>query len=258
MPRSDGSHPFGRLRSFAALRMTVGLLAVFIPLTGCASKKQATETEKINQWLSQHGGDSQPADYKVNPPDVIQVSAPGISELNEQRVTVRPDGYVSLSLLGDVYVADKTPGEIAEELRKAALKYYDRNIADGLAVQVVEFKSKVVYVFGQVRQPGIKPFGGNDTVLHVLAEAQLGEDAWAEKVVIVRPNEDVNVKQRVTVDLKQMYASGQASQNYVLEEGDVIYVPPTPLARVNATFTKLLAPIRPTLGLLSLGMRGGI
>ena len=241
----------------AASYIVLSLLVLLVG-TGCASKKQATETAKINQWLAQHGGEAQPADYKVNPPDVIQVSAPGITELDEQRVTVRPDGHVSLSLLGDVFVADKTPGEIAEELRKAALKYYDRKIADGIAIQVVEFKSKVVYVFGQVRQPGIKPFGGSDTILHVLAEAQLNEDAWAERVVIVRPHEDVNVKQRVTVDLKQMYASGQAAQNYVLEEGDVIYVPPTPLAQVNATFTKLLQPVRPTLGLLSMGLRGGI
>jgi polysaccharide export outer membrane protein len=240
-----------------AARYIAVSLIVLLAGAGCASKKQATETQKINQWLAQQSG-GQPADYRVNPPDVIQVSAPGITEVDEQRVTVRPDGHVSISLLGDVYVAGKTPGEIAEELRKAALTYYDRNVADGIAVQVVEFKSKVVYVFGQVRQPGIKPFGGNDTVLHVLAEAQLNEDAWAEKVVIVRPHEDVNIRQRVTVDVKQMFATGQATQNYVLEEGDVIYVPPTPMAQVNATFTKLLAPVRPTLGLLSIGMRGGI
>jgi len=63
-------------------------------------------------------------------------------------------------------------------------------------VQVTEFKSKVVYVFGQVDEPGTKPFTGRDTLLDMLGQARLNENAWPQKIVIVRPNEDPSIKQK--------------------------------------------------------------
>jgi polysaccharide export outer membrane protein len=171
-------------------------------------------------------------------------------------VTVRPDGKISLNLVGEVDAADRTPEQIAAEIRQRVRKFYDKERLD-VSVQVAEFKSRVVYVFGQVDEPGTKPFTGRDTVLHVLAEARLNQEAWPEKIVVVRPNEDPNVKQRVTVDVKRMWETGELDQNFVLEEGDVVYVPPSPLAQVNRTFDRLLSPIRPTLGIFSWVRFGG-
>jgi len=79
----------------------------------------------------------------------------------------------------------------------------------------------------------------------VLAAASLNDDAWPQKVVLIRPNEDANVRQKVTIDLKQMYMDGKTDQNYVLEEGDLVYVPPSPLAEFRITFERLMAPILP-------------
>jgi protein involved in polysaccharide export with SLBB domain len=233
----------------------ISVLAMML-ICGCASKKAAIANDQINMWLAGRQTANLPVDYRVQPPDVLLIQAPRMSELKEERVTVRPDGKISLNLLGDVMVADMTPAEIARKLRQLALKFYEKDAAE-VFVTVVEFKSKVVYVFGQVKDPGIKPFTGRDTLLDMLGQAGLNENAWPQKIVIVRPNEDPNIKQKVTVDVKTMWQTGDVKDNFMLEEGDVIYVPPSPLAQANTTFTRLLSPLRGTLELIGTAVRFG-
>ena len=223
---------------------------------GCASKKEAVANDQINQWIVGRKAMELPVDYRVQSPDVLLIQAPRMSELKEEKVTVRPDGKISVNLLGDVFVADMTPAEISRKLRQLAMKFYEKDAAE-VFVTVVEFKSKVVYVFGQVDEPGIKPFTGHDTLLDMLGQARLNENAWPQKIVIVRPNEDPNVHQKVTVDVKTMWQTGDVKDNFMLEEGDVIYVPPSPLAQANTTFTRLLSPLRGTLELIGTAARFG-
>jgi len=223
---------------------------------GCASKKEAMNNNQINSWLAGRQAALLPMEYRVESPDELLILAPRIPELNNEKVTVRPDGKITLNLLGDVLVADMTPAEIGKKLRQMALKYYTKDAAD-VMVQVTEFKSKVVYVFGQVDEPGIKPYTGRDTLLDMLGQARLNDNAWPQKIVIVRPNEDPNIKQKVTVDVKLMWQTGDVKDNFMLEEGDVIYVPPSPLAQANATFNRLLSPLTGTLQLLGTAARFG-
>jgi polysaccharide biosynthesis/export protein len=228
--------------------------------SGCASKKAVNEVGQINQWLARREAADMPFEYRVQSPDVLFIQAPRIPEIHNERPIVRPDGKITLNLVGDVEVAGLTPGEIGRKIRQLALKFYDKDAAE-VMVQVAEFKSKVVYVFGQVDEPGIKPFTGKDTVLDVLGQARLNENAWPQKIVIVRPHDDPNVKQKVTVDVKTMFQTGNVRENFMLEEGDVVYVPPSPLAKANMTFTRLLSPLHGTLSLLGQAARisaGGI
>lgn len=234
----------------------ISMVLLLLIGAGCASKKAAVANDQINQWLAKRQTADLPVDYRVQSPDVLLIQAPRMAELKEERVTVRPDGKISLNLLGDVLVADMTPAEIARKLRQLALKYYEKNAAE-VFVTVVEFKSKVVYVFGQVHDPGTKPFTGRDTLLDMLGQAGLNENAWPQKIVIVRPNDDPSIHQKVTVDVKTMWQTGDMKDNFMLEEGDVVYVPPSPLAQANTTFTRLLSPLRGTLELLGTAVRLG-
>lgn len=224
-------------------------------LTGCAGKG-VSENEKLNRWLATREQELPPAIYHVQPPDEIQIIAPNIKELHLQKQTVRPDGFVSLNLIGDVYVAGLTPDEIAQLLRKLAKPYYDVNLLE-ISVQVVEFKSKRIYVFGQVREPGTKPYTGSDTVVRVLAQAQLDDTAWPQKVVVVRPSDDPARRQKVTVDLRRMYQTGNIAGDYLLEAGDIIYVPLSPLSELDQRVKKLLGPLVPAAG-VGAAATGGI
>ena len=234
----------------------ISIALLLLISAGCASKQEAMKNNQINSWLAGRQTAQLPVEYRVQSPDELLIQAPRIPEINNEKVTVRPDGKITLNLLGDVLVADMTPAEIGKKLRQLALKYYEKDAADVL-VQVSQFKSKVVYVFGQVDEPGIKPFTGRDTLLDMLGQARLNENAWPQKIVIVRPNEDPNIHQKVTVDVKLMWQTGDVKDNFMLEEGDVIYVPPSPLAQANTTFNRLLSPLTGTLELLGTAVRFG-
>src|SRR5437870_7325094 len=63
-------------------------------------------------------------EYRVDPPDEIILHAPDIKEIDNQRLVVRPDGKISLDLVGEVLVAGKTPVEIADELKRLIAPFY--------------------------------------------------------------------------------------------------------------------------------------
>jgi len=210
---------------------------------------------EINRWMQELVLDVPPAAYRVQAPDSIRVTAPSIKELDKFQARIRPDGKVTLNLVGDVYVAGMTPAEIAEDLSRRLEKFYNKE-SIVISVDVTEFLSKKYFVFGQVVSPGPKAFTGSDTLLKVVAEAMLNDDAWPEKVVLIRPNEDRNVRQKVTINVKQMYETGKADQNYMLEEGDLVYVPPSPLAEFKMKTERLLAPIIPVTDLALMGLTG--
>jgi polysaccharide export outer membrane protein len=220
-----------------------------------AKKTKSNKNADLNRWLTQVETDIPATTYRVQPPDAIRITAPSIKEIDGANVRIRPDGKIALNLVEDVYVAGMSPAEIAQELSNRLTKFYNKESIQ-VAVDVTDFQSKKYYVFGQVFAPGVKPFTGRDTIVKVLAEAGLNEDAWPQKVVLVRPHEDANVRQKVTVDLKAMYQAGKADQNYLLEEGDLIYVPPSPLAEFRMTFEKLLAPIMPATDIAMMAMGG--
>jgi protein involved in polysaccharide export with SLBB domain len=211
---------------------------------GPTARPAPKKNVELNKWLNAVDVVVPPTTYRVEPPDAFKVIAPAVKELDKAVVRIRSDGKVSLNLIGDLYVAGLSPTEIAEEIVQRLGKFYNKDSLY-VAVEVTDFQSKKYYVFGQVDRPGVKPYTGRDTVIKVLAEAALNDDSWPQKVVLVRPSEDPNVRQKVTIDLKQMYMDGKADQNFLVEEGDLVYVPPSPLAEFRISFEKLMSPILP-------------
>ena len=206
--------------------------------------KESRKNAELNKWLAAVDVVVPPTTYRVDPPDELRISAPAVKELDNTKARIRSDGKITLNLLGDLYVAGLSPSEIAEEITQRLSKFYNKETLY-VSVDVTDFQSKKYYVFGQVDRAGVKPYTGRDTVIKVIAEASLNDDAWPQKVVLIRPSEDPNVRQKVTIDLKQMYREGKAAQNYLVEEGDLVYVPPSPLAEFRIQFTKLMSPIIP-------------
>jgi polysaccharide export outer membrane protein len=209
-----------------------------------SAKNDNAKNAALNKWLREVEADIPQTVYRVQPPDAIRVTAPAIKELDKAEAKIRSDGKVTLNLVGEIYVAGLSSSEIADELTKRLAKFYQKDTIY-VSVEVTAFESKKYYVFGQVFAPGVKNYTGRDTIVKALADAGLNEDAWPQKVVLVRPHEDQNIRQKVTVDLKAMYQSGKTDQNYLLEEGDLIYVPPSPLAEFKMKFDRLFSPIKP-------------
>ena len=181
-------------------------------------------------------------EYRIMPPDVVVVESRLVREVDGHYQQVRPDGMIQLPLLGTIYVANKTPEEVSAELTERAHAYYED--AD-VSLRVRDFASKRVYVFGEVSMAGPFPYDGANTVLGTLAIAQPTRLADNAKIRVVRPDANGQLIHKMTINLDDMVHDGEIQYDAVLEEGDIIWVPPNALAATGLFFQQLLLPIQP-------------
>jgi polysaccharide export outer membrane protein len=180
--------------------------------------------------------------YRLAPPDSIHIQSQRVREIDGQHQQLAPDGSLHLPLLGRVMAADKTVEQLSRELETLAEQYYED--AD-ITVNVAQYRSKKIFVFGEVGRPGPYPFDGGNTLLKTLAVAQPSRLADPSKIQVLRPSADGDVRRRMTVDLNEMVKRGDTTLDAILEEGDILYVPANPLASVGLALQQVLLPIQP-------------
>ena len=164
-----------------------------------------------------------------------------------QRQQIRPDGRVGFETLGVFQATGKTPEELAAAIQQKASTLYALVGDQPIEVRVTAFKSKVFYVLGEVVQPGPKVYTGRDSVMSAISNAQPSPMAWLERIQVIRPSGDEKVKAKIfEVNFDRMAAHGELGKNVLLQEGDIIYVPPTILASIGKTVQEITTPITST------------
>ena len=182
--------------------------------------------------------------YVLHPPDVIEIHCSRVPEIDKEAQRIRPDGKVSFEELGEIEAAGKTVGEVAGALRAKVLELYNLEGDHPIDVRVVTYRSKVFYVLGEVLKPGPQDYTGRDTLLTALAEAKPNPLAWEERVQVIRPSADKNAKPRIfEINYDRMIAHGDTSKNVLLQEGDIVYVPPTIFAAAAMKVEEVIRPI---------------
>ena len=133
---------------------------------------------------------------------------------------VRPDGKISLPLIGDVQAANLTPLQLASEVTKAGRQY----VRDARATVIVTaINSRRVYVVGEVGKPGPVQLGNDMTVLQAIGEAGgFLEGANKGDVIIVR--RENNQERRYKFDYNDVVKGKNIQQNIKLLPGDMILV----------------------------------
>jgi polysaccharide export outer membrane protein len=167
-------------------------------------------------------------DYRVAPGDVLQVFVWKEPELSRE-VRVRPDGYLTVPLVGDLFVVGKTPRGLAAELAQQLGQY-----VTGPVVTVTLKESIVLrfFVVGEVGRPGEFPLLGRTTVMQAFALAGgFREYAKTDEVKILRQELQVaggrarTQETVLSVNYKSLAQGQNLQQNLVLKPGDVIVVP---------------------------------
>jgi polysaccharide export outer membrane protein len=177
--------------------------------------------------------------YRLTPSDVIELRFPYVPEF-DQTVTVQPDGYVSLRVVGDIRVAGRTLPQFKEMLNEA---YVDVLREPVINVILKEFEKPYFTATGEVAKPGKYELRGSTTLTQGLTLAGgHTRDAKHSQVIIFRrfSNEWVEVKQ---LDVKKMYDSHNLSEDPLLRPGDTVFVPRNVLSHI-APFIP-----RPSLGI---------
>ena len=217
------------------------LFLFVVTLTGCFS----SHPEDIKAFLMPQQVDVTSKQYILQPPDEIEVHCTKAPEIHLQRQQIRPDGKVSYEAIGEIQAAGKTCTQIAEVLREKIVELYKLSGESPIDIRVAAFRSKRYYVLGQVATPGAQVYSGRDTVLSAIALAGSPTVlAWQERIQVIRPSHDINAKPKIfEINFDRMSAHGDATKNVLLEEGDVIFVPPTILAAAAMKIEEFIRPI---------------
>lgn len=133
---------------------------------------------------------------------------------------VRPDGMISIPLLGDVLASGQTPLQLADQIAAKLKKFIqDPNVS----VVIGQIHSKVVYMLGEGVKAGPVPMTSGMTLLEAISSAGgLTDFANAKKIYILR-NED-GKRQKILVHYKEAL-KGDSTFDLVLKPGDTIVVP---------------------------------
>lgn len=179
--------------------------------------------------------------YVVGAPDQLQINV--LPEpIIERKVRVRPDGKISVDLIGDVQAAGLTPQQIATSIEEKILRF-KRDAS--VNVSVIDSPSQFVTVYGEVGAPGTFPLGSEMRVSEAIGRVGGTRPFASEnKIRIVRTSGGKT--QVLRVRLKDI-SKGDLSTNIMVAEGDLIVVPPTGFARVGYAMQMLLFPFQPIL-----------
>ena len=201
------------MRMFRQLSALV-MLAI---LTACAGGGGAKETPP----------EPRPAaveNYAIGVDDIVQVTVWRNPELGIT-VPVRPDGRISVPLVGDVMAVGLTPSQVAADIQeKLAAFVRDPQVAVILTeLRSHEYLSRV-RVTGAVRQPISLPYRQGMTVLDaVLAAGGVNEFAAADRSSLYRREGDETSSYAVRLD--RIINRGDLETNFTVAPGDIITVP---------------------------------
>lgn len=179
-------------------------------------------------------------EYVIEPPDQLTVTVLGNPDLTQQ-TTVRPDGVISLDLIGTVPVGGMKVSE-AEIYIEKKLSEYLKEVDVNIVVNT--FASKNIYVMGKVGSQGPQPYTGKNNVLDALSRAgmfQLG--ASIQNVLIVRQDK-VNPRV-IPVNFKDLATKGIAAEDLLLKPNDIVLVTPNIFGRAEEILRTIVLPLGP-------------
>jgi polysaccharide export outer membrane protein len=161
------------------------------------------------------------ADYKIGADDVLTINVWHEPEVS-RNVPVRPDGNISLPLLGDVHAAGLTPTQLRNELQ-VRFSLYLKN--PSVSVIVAEIRSQRINILGQVGRPGTYPLIPPMTVIDAIAAAGgLKEFAKPKKIYVLRTLAN-GQRQRIKFDYNDVLKGKRGSKDLLLQTLDTVVVP---------------------------------
>ncbi len=229
-------------------RLTVYIfsaIAIVMFVSGC---------EKTPQYPSALEAGPTPAPRSnLMPGDEIEVKFFYTPQLNEEQM-IRPDGSISLQLVGEVTAQGKTPAELREELTSLYAPHVQEKL--DVAVIVRSFRNQRVYVGGQVKKPGVIEMPGSLTALDAILEAGgfNMEKAEPKNVIVIR--HQGGKRYGYSLDLMPILEGGE-TQPFLLTAQDIIYVPRTEIAKAGQWVDQHINDLIPKTGFIFTRTTGG-
>ena len=163
-------------------------------------------------------GNSTAKDYRLVAGDKLRIEVYRDPQLS-QNLQVRPDGKITLPLVGDVMAAGETPSSLRDTLTASLREYINNPV---VTVIVVEAQPQTISVMGEVNNPGVQPLKYPMSVIDALAIAGGFKDFANTKNILIKRVTPAGV-QSIKFNYKDAIKSN--SKPMYLQPGDVIIVP---------------------------------
>lgn len=163
---------------------------------------------------------AQDPDYVIGIEDILDISVwknPDLSKI----VAVRPDGMISLPLIGDMRAAGLTPIQLRDNINER-LKEYQETVVTSVIVQ--EVRSYRIFVLGEVLSPGTYSLSRKTTVLQAIAMAGGLSQFASNNIILVREGWGGEVEKTRIRFSEIVDEDAKKDKNLVLRPGDTIFV----------------------------------
>jgi polysaccharide biosynthesis/export protein len=176
-----------------------------------------------------------PATYQIGASDVLGIKVFGEDALSNS-YTVDGDGSITFPLLGRVQVGGRTTRDIEEHLTKLLAAGYIRK--PQVSVEITTYRSRSIFVIGEVKSPGRYTINGPQTLLEVIAHAGSTTATASDTIIVQRYKDgiaaavatpalpgDSQAVEVFRVSLTEL-RDGRLNANILLQDSDTIIVPP--------------------------------
>jgi polysaccharide export outer membrane protein len=201
----------------------IPLVVLLVVLAGSALGRGEASTNSTVPQRTTPGSQAQadPATYVIGAEDVLAVNIWREPEISRS-VPVRPDGKITLPLIGDLETNGRTPLQLQAEITSRLEKYLNH---PEVTVIVQEVKSPRFNLVGEVVRPGAYLMTKPMTVLDAIANAGGFRDfAKPSKIYVLRMNAD-GTRSRLPFNYKQVVKGKNPAQDIELRIHDTIVVP---------------------------------
>lgn len=214
-----------------------GLIAILLVTAGCGGPKPEPVLDVAQEgriWLPER------EPYRMAVGDELSVTFFYYSHYNVN-ITVRPDGMVTVPLVGELMAEGRRPKELEDVIR---VRYAEVLAEPEVSVIVRDFAGQSVFVFGEVGNPGVMPLKGNMTMVDAIAQAGgVARTGRKDSIVLMRKT-GAGGFTGTRVDFEEILKS-DSGENIYLKPSDVIYVPMSTIAKVDLFVEQFFKELNP-------------
>ena len=210
-------------RSVNLLKSAGFPLIALTAVCSIALSSRALQTSTAGASIADASPSTKPHDaaYKIGSSDVLAITVWKEPEVSRS-IPVRPDGKISLPLVGELQAAGRTPLQLEQDI-SGKLKAYITN--PDVNVMVQQINSEKFNVLGRVAHSGSYPLSTDTTVLDAIATAGGFLDFAKETGVYVLRSTPGGGQKRLAFNYKDVIKGKHPEQNIKLEPGDTVVVP---------------------------------
>jgi polysaccharide export outer membrane protein len=211
---------------FRFTNVLVVVLTCVFALWTSAAEAEGTFSQEVAPLLQESAADKSSLivtpDYIIGPEDVLEITVWKNQDLSKT-VQVRPDGKLSLPLVGDVSAVGRSAGQLTQDIADRLRSYMENPT---VSIVVREVNSYAIYVLGEVVKPGKYPLKSKTTLLQAITLAQgFTPVAARNKIVIFRLGKDGEALTKIKASYDDIVLRDGTKQNIELKPGDQIVVP---------------------------------